>query len=66
MTLAGQMPAALDVVFARGWGGQFIMLVPALDMVVVSTGGNYRGRDDQALDLLTEVIARAVTVPKTH
>jgi len=64
VTLTGQLPAALDVVFARGWGGQFIMLVPALDMVVVSTGGDYRGRDDQALVLLTEVIARDVTVPK--
>jgi CubicO group peptidase (beta-lactamase class C family) len=64
--LAGQVSAAPDVVFARGWGGQFIMLVPVLDLVVVSTGGNYRGRDDQALDLLKEVIARVVIDTNPH
>ncbi len=30
-----------DVFFANGWGGQFIIVVPHLNMVVVSTGGNF-------------------------
>jgi CubicO group peptidase (beta-lactamase class C family) len=30
-----------DVFFADGWGGQFILVVPHLDMVAVSTGGNF-------------------------
>jgi hypothetical protein len=27
--------------YAGGWGGQFIMVIPELDAVVVFTGGNY-------------------------
>jgi len=30
-----------DVFYADGWGGQFIWVVPHLNMVVVSTGGNF-------------------------
>jgi CubicO group peptidase (beta-lactamase class C family) len=30
-----------DVFYAAGWGGQRIVVFPALDMVVVFTGGNY-------------------------
>jgi CubicO group peptidase (beta-lactamase class C family) len=66
MELPGHVPSAGDIVFARGWGGQFIILVPTLDLIVVSTGGNYRGRDDQALDFLQHVIVNAVTDPTIH
>ncbi len=31
----------IDIFFAEGWGGQYIMIVPEVDMVVVFTGGNY-------------------------
>ena len=27
--------------YAAGWGGQFIMVIPDLNSVVVFTGGNY-------------------------
>ena len=31
---------SLEVLFANGWGSQFIYVIPALDLVVVTTGGN--------------------------
>jgi CubicO group peptidase (beta-lactamase class C family) len=31
---------SLRVAFANGWGSQFIFLIPSLDLVVVTTGGN--------------------------
>jgi CubicO group peptidase (beta-lactamase class C family) len=31
----------IEMYYAGGWGGQFIMVIPALDTVVVFTGGNY-------------------------
>jgi hypothetical protein len=30
----------LQVTFANGWGSQFILLFPELELVVVTTGGN--------------------------
>jgi CubicO group peptidase (beta-lactamase class C family) len=30
----------LEFAFANGWGSQFIFVIPALDLVVVTTGGN--------------------------
>ncbi|MFC2103248.1 serine hydrolase domain-containing protein [Bacteroidota bacterium] len=37
----GQVLQTNDVFYADGWGGQFIWVVPHLNMVVVSTGGNF-------------------------
>ncbi|MDH5376825.1 MAG: beta-lactamase family protein [Gammaproteobacteria bacterium] len=31
----------IDMFYAGGWGGQFIMVIPELNTVVVFTGGNY-------------------------
>jgi CubicO group peptidase (beta-lactamase class C family) len=31
----------VDAYMASGWGGQWIIIFPELDMVVVSTAGNY-------------------------
>jgi CubicO group peptidase (beta-lactamase class C family) len=31
----------MDMFYAGGWGGQFIMVIPELSTVVVFTGGNY-------------------------
>jgi len=31
----------VDMFYAAGWGGQYIMVIPALNTVVVFTGGNY-------------------------
>jgi CubicO group peptidase (beta-lactamase class C family) len=32
-----------ETYFAAGWGGQFIFVLPDLDMVVVLTGGQFEG-----------------------
>ncbi len=32
---------AIDAYSARGWGGQYIVVLPAVDLVVVFTGGAY-------------------------
>lgn len=37
----GQALQTNDVYYADGWGGQLIFVVPHLNMVVVSTGGNF-------------------------
>jgi len=31
----------IDMYYAAGWGGQYIMIIPELNTVVVFTGGNY-------------------------
>ena len=31
----------MDMYYAAGWGGQYIMIIPELDMCIVFTGGNY-------------------------
>jgi len=54
---AGHTPQANDVKFAWGYGGQFIFVVPSLDMVVVSTAGNYdNSLEDSAIDFVREYI----------
>jgi CubicO group peptidase (beta-lactamase class C family) len=40
MALPGPGGDLVRVVFANGWGSQFILIFPDLDMVVVTTGGN--------------------------
>jgi len=52
-------PLANDIKFAWGYGGQFIFVIPSLNMVVVSTAGNYTGDDSQAIRFLQDYIARA-------
>jgi CubicO group peptidase (beta-lactamase class C family) len=38
------------VIVASGWGSQFIHIVPALDAVIVTTGGNHLNRKTFAID----------------
>ena len=38
-------PEPVDAFYAAGWGGQKIVILPDLDMVVVFTGGNYVDED---------------------
>ena len=45
--------------FAAGWGGQRIHVFPALDMVVVFTGGNYVS-EDPAGEIIASFILPAV------
>ena len=40
MEFPGTDGEPLQVVFANGWGSQFVLLFPELDLVVVTTGGN--------------------------
>lgn len=47
--------------FANGWGSQFIMAFPELDMVVVTTGGNeYNGKHLAAAGAITEILIPAL------
>jgi CubicO group peptidase (beta-lactamase class C family) len=44
---------AVPVIFANGWGSQFIAIFPSLDLVVVTTGGNeYNGKHLAVAELL--------------
>ncbi len=46
---------------ASGWGGQWIVVIPEYDMVVVSTGGNYYQAEPMPIQkILTEYIFPAV------
>ena len=49
-----------DVYFAWGYGGQFIFVVPHLDMVVVSTADIYAAEYRRFFDLLRDHIFPAV------
>ena len=49
-----------DVYFALGYGGQFIFVIPHLDMVVVSTASNFAADEALFLKLLRDLIFPAV------
>ncbi len=49
MQVPGPGGAPLDLHFANGWGSQFILYFPALDLVVVTTGGNQENGKHLAL-----------------
>jgi CubicO group peptidase (beta-lactamase class C family) len=50
---------AVDAFYAAGWGGQYIYVMPALDMVVVFTGGNYV-QEEPVDEIITRHILPAV------
>jgi CubicO group peptidase (beta-lactamase class C family) len=57
----GSTPSGSDraVTSAQGWGGQFIVVIPALDAVVVTTQGNYGGLEGLVPSRLVEVLQEA-------
>ena len=48
------------VFFAWGWGDQFIFVLPAYEMVVVTTAGNYDVEGDPPMDFLRSHILPAI------
>jgi CubicO group peptidase (beta-lactamase class C family) len=55
-----------DILFASGNGGQYIMIIRALNLVVVFTQSNYDSwKAKRAFDILTKYIIPAVT-PVAH
>lgn len=49
-----------DIFFSWGDGGQFMFVIPHLDMVIVTTAGNYPNGDIKALEMLREIILAVV------
>lgn len=59
--ISGHTPLPDDVKIAWGYGGQFIFVIPKLNMVVVSTAENTSGNDDQlTIQFLKDYILKAV------
>lgn len=51
------------IVFAWGYGGQFVFVVPSLDVVVVSTASCYDESCSGAISFIRPLLAAAVTTP---
>ncbi|MCK5278984.1 MAG: serine hydrolase [Cyclobacteriaceae bacterium] len=50
-----------DVFFSWGGGGQYLFIIPHLDMVVVTTAGNYSNNETMAIEMLRDYILASVT-----
>lgn len=50
---------SINMIYAMGWGGQYLMIIPELNTVVVFTGGNYTGKSS-AFKILNKYIIPAV------
>jgi CubicO group peptidase (beta-lactamase class C family) len=51
----------INVFYASGWGGQYIMVIPELDTVVIFTGGNYLTRRP-SFEILKQYIVPAIPI----
>jgi CubicO group peptidase (beta-lactamase class C family) len=49
-----------DVIFAGGWGGQFIFIIPKFEMVIVLTGSNFSGNYAYVLDVVNRYLLAAI------
>ena len=53
-------PEAHDIFYATGYGGQHIMIVPSINMVIVTTAENFAGHGGALFDMLFDYILLAV------
>jgi len=59
--ISGHTPQPNDVSIAWGYGGQFVFVIPHLNMIVVSTANNKEGDDDQlTIKFLKDYIFKSV------
>ena len=60
-------PAAYPVLVASGWGSQFIHVVPALEAVIVTTGGNHHNSKTFAIgEVLLRELVPGVERPRSE
>jgi len=56
--------AGVQIAYAWGYGGQFILLAPSLDLVVVTTSSSFPGRDRRAhIRALYDVLEQWIVSP---
>ncbi len=61
MEAPGPSGEPIPAFFANGWGSQFIVVFPTLDLLVVTTGGNeYNGKHLSVADALVRYLLPAV------
>jgi CubicO group peptidase (beta-lactamase class C family) len=49
-----------DTIYAAGWGGQFIFIMPEIKTVVVTTGSNYYDSNSNIFDMINRYILGSV------
>ena len=59
LTTFSHVEGSLPVYVRSGWGGQYLILFPSINMLLVFTGGNYSGSEPM-LDIVKEYILPAV------
>jgi len=52
-----------DIWIAWGWGGQHVFVVPSLDLVVVSTAGDYAEQYDGVVGIIQRLLADILKPP---
>ena len=57
-------PEGAEIVFAWGYGGQFVFVVPSLDLVVVSTASCYDESCSGAVSFIRPFLAAAIPTPE--
>ena len=51
---------ATDTIYAAGWGGQFIFIMPQINTVVVTTGSNYSDSYSSIFDMINRYVLGSV------
>ena len=55
-------PQAMRIAFGRGFGGQYVLIIPDLQLLVVVLGGNYEAAGNLSIRLINDVL-KAVGAP---